>query len=149
MANALHQTRFVNWSLSVALIVMAALGVYYTAHNSDAAGRARSVQSITMDPPPDQLKAGATFVVTVRITVYQVCPFELRWTLTNDENEAILYMIEPPVTYPGLGEQTVVSPHYIPAHVKPGHYVYEVQAFDMCDDRAKLATPVRRDVIVH
>lgn len=146
--NLLSKTRWANWTLGIALVGSVAYGMYHLSRQADQVARAREVHSIVMTPPADQLKAGETFTITADITVFEVCPYELRWTLVNDQDEAVLYMIEPAVKYPGLGRQTVVSPHFIPAHVKPDKYVYEVQVFDMCE-RVKLAAPVRIDVIVH
>lgn len=144
----LSQTRWTNWTLSIVLVGGIASGMFFLSRTVDQVARARIVHTVTMSPSADQLKAGEQFKITADITVYEVCPYELRWTLVNDEDEAVLYMIEPAVKYPGLGRQTVVSPHFIPAHVKPGKYVYEVQVFDLCE-RVKVAAPVRIDVVVH
>jgi hypothetical protein len=142
------QTWIANLGLALAFFGMISVGVYFLANTRDSAAGPRIIHVGRAEPPLDALVAGKPFSVDTQSTIVKACPYEIRWVLTNEHNEAVVYVVEPVRQSPPVGEARVTHEHFMPARVKPGHYKYIAQLFDVCDTRTSVTEQPPIDVTI-
>lgn len=133
-------TRLTSISLSAVALIVLSIGSYMLFSSRNVERGARRMHAIEVIPK--EMAPGQTFKVRVSETMYQLCPFEIRWSLISSKDHIErLRVVEPQKpAHPVLGEVTAVNNHFVPSFITPGDYIYSTQVFDECPGRTYVST---------
>lgn len=88
------------------------------------------------------IKYGAPLILIGETTRTKQCPSESHRQVT-DETGTVVYRAINPAASVKMGWQSVRISTPLPAHLRPGHYVYNAIVYTVCDDRTYTAVGPR------
>jgi hypothetical protein len=139
-------TRALNVISGIALLSAATWFSYNLFATKDAELPPRIINKITLEPTI--LLAGKPFVTHVNVTLNQLCPYEVRWSLVRQSDNLEVVRIIEPIKQPPAEIGTQDLPpfnRYVPSSVQPGEYKYLAEVADLCPG-GHAVTSVRSNV---